>query len=63
MAANMQQMAAGQMLGQQHPAQRRFASQEISNVVTQTLMTQQPIMAGWQAGVQITDRLGKIMNL
>ena len=62
MAANMQQMAAGQMMGQ-HPAQRRFASQEISNVVTQTLMTQQPIMAGWQAGVQITDRLGKIMNL
>ena len=62
MAANLQQMAQGQMLAQ-HPAQRRMAGQEISNVVTQALMNQPPVMAGWQASVQITDRLGRIMNL
>jgi len=62
MAANMQQMASGQMMAQ-HQVPQRMSSQELSAAVTTMLMTQPPIMSGWQSGVQVTDRMGKIVTL
>lgn len=68
MAANLQQqMAAGQMMGQQRPQQRfsptQINQQQLSQIVVQNLMANPNHPPGWQASVGIPERMGKAINL
>ena len=62
MAANLQQMAGGQMMAQQ---QRRpqFNSNHIQQMVVSSLMSNTAAITGWQAGVQVNERMGRITNM
>jgi hypothetical protein len=59
MAANMQ-MATGQMLMQQQQQQQQ--QQQMQQLVYRHIMAN-PVNTGWQAGLPISDRLNKTMNL
>lgn len=67
MAANLQQMGAGQILPQQQQQLRRgqqaFNNQQITQTVIQQLMSQPTPSTGWQAGVNLADRMGKVVQL
>lgn len=61
MAANMQHMAgAAGMMQQQRP---RPSPIQLNQFLYQTMLAQQQIHSGWQAGVAIQERMIKCHNL
>lgn len=65
MAANLQQMAAaGQLIPQQQQQQQGRPNQaQLSNLVYRNLMANTLALQGWQTAVQISERMGKTLNL
>ncbi len=66
MAANLQQQmaAAGQMMPhQQQPRRGAINSNQLTGMVAQHLMNNPVAVQGWQAGVQLAERMGKAVNL
>lgn len=62
MAANMPPNMAG-MMPQRRPQMNPGQQNQLTQVVYSALIEQPQIQHGWQAGVQIGDRLGKVTTL
>ena len=63
MAANLQQMAAAGQLIPQQQQQGRPNQAQLSNLVYRNLMANTLAVQGWQTAVQISERMGKTLNL
>jgi hypothetical protein len=65
MAANMGMAGNSHMLVQQPQQQQQHNQRQLQQHVYAALVqsTQGIPPGGWQAGIQITDRMGKTMNL
>ena len=59
----MQQMQRQQQQQQQRQQQGPNASGQIQQLIFQTLNQQTGPLSGWQASVQIQERMGLIFNL
>lgn len=62
MAANLNMQSQMAMLPQQ---QRRGGGipNHLMSIVYQQLLANTPVVNGWRAGVQLTERMGKTVNL
>lgn len=60
-ANNMQQMAAAQQLQQQRAMHNRSA--QLQHLVYNSMLNTTQALSGWQTTVQITERVGKCVNL
>ncbi len=61
---NMQQMQQMGMPLQQPQQQRKFViPNQLSSMVYQQLVANTPVVSGWRSGVQVTERMGKTVNL
>ncbi len=64
MAANLQQMAAaGQMMPQQQLRRPGLTPGHLSAIVTQSIAQNGPVSMGWQSNVQLSERMGKTVQL